>query len=553
MKSRDLLAILLVATSFVSLSCQEKREPPTGATFSFVNRGDIITLDLNQMSYLQDFRVIYALREGLFTYDAAKNFSPTPALAKSWELSDDKRVWTFKLHDGARWSNGDPVVAGDFVFSWRNLLESPGEYTYLFYYIRNAKAYEDAYRERTGMSFDEVGIKAPDDHTLVVMLNDPVPFLPDLLAFPPFYPRHAGSMEKFKQTDAKGRVSYSADYTRPGNVVTNGPFELSQWEPGRTLVMKRSETYWKKSAIRLERIEMVVNNDPQSAFVQYDQGRVDWLADVSAEIAFQLKQQNRPDLRVGPAFGTAFLTVNCAERVAELGDKKNPLSDARVRRALSMAIDRDYIVNSITRMGERPANAYVPPGFFEGWTSTPIPLLDIERARQLLADAGYPSGQGMPTISIAYNSENPTRKELAEYMAFQWKQKLGVPCELRPLELKTYRNYITSKQYTLGLAAWYGDYMDVSTFTDKYLSTSLNNDSNWGPPAYDQLLLQASKEPDEKKRLDLLMRAEAMINTELPIIPLYYYVNVTLHRDNVKGIVNNPKNLIVWKDVFVER
>jgi oligopeptide transport system substrate-binding protein len=553
MKLRTLLAIVLIAVLFVSLSCQERRQGPGAASFSFINRGDIITLDINQMSYLQDFRITYALREGLFTYDPSKNFSPVPALATSWTQSDDKRVWTFRLRTDAKWSNGDPVVAGDFVFSWRHLLESPGEYTYLLYYIRNAKAYEDAYREQSGMSFAEVGVAAPDDHTLVVTLNDPVPFLPDLLAFPPFYPRHAASMEKFKQTDAKGRVSYSAEYTRPGNVVTNGPFELVQWEPGRTLVMKRSETYWNKSAVRLERIEMVVNNDPQSAFVQYDQGRVDWLADVSAEIAFQLKQQNRPDLRVGPAFGTAFLTVNCAEKVGELRDNKNPLSDVRVRQALSMAIDRDYIVNSITRMGERPANAYVPPGFFDGWTSTPAPTLNIEEAKKLLAEAGYPGGQGMPTISIAYNSESPTRKELAEYLSFQWKQKLGVPCELRPLELKTYREYITTKQYTLGLAAWYGDYMDPSTFTDKYLSTSLNNDSNWGPRAYDELLLQASKEPDEKKRLGLLMQAEAMINTELPVIPLYYYVNVTLHRDNVKGLLTNPKNLIVWKDVFVER
>jgi len=522
-------------------------------TFRFINRGDVITLDLNQMSYLQDFRITYAMREGLFTYDPNQNFKALPALAASHETSPDQLTWTFKLRPDAKWADGTPVTAGDFLFSWRLMLESPGEYTYLFYYLKNAKAYEKAYLDGQPFDVNTVGMAAPDDQTLVVTLQNPVPFLPDLLAFPPFYPRHAKSMEPFKQTGENGKATYAPAYTRPENVVGNGPFKLTVWEPGKRLRLEKSDSYWDKANVELDAIEMVVNNDPQSAFVQYDQGKVDWLADVAPELAFGAKQQGRPDLRVNTAFGTAFFTVNCAPEVPEIAGAKNPLADVRVRRALAHGIDKDYIVRNITRMGEPVASAYVPPGFFDGWQSTPSPGYDLEAAKRLLAEAGFEGGRGMPTLAIAYNSDSPARKQIAEYLAFQWRNQLGVPVDLKPLELKTYRSYLTTKQYTLGLAAWYGDYMDPSTFTDKYRRAALNNDSNWGPDEYERLVEAAEREPDPAKRQDLLERAEAMINTDLPIIPLFHYVNVSMHRDHVVGNIANPKNLVVWKDVDLRR
>lgn len=519
--------------------------------FAFINRGDIITLDLNQMSYLQDFRISYATREGLYTYDPA-TLDPIPSLAASHTLSDDKRVWTFTLQSDGRWSNGDPVTAHDFVFSWRNLLESPGEYTSLLYYIKGAEAYEDSYRDGKGMSFDEVGVKAVDDRTLVVTLTDPVPFFPDLMAFPTFYPRHAKSMERFKQADAKGRVSYDPAYTRPPDVVLNGPFVLKEWTPGKQLVLERNPQYRAKDQVKSERIVMIVNNDPQSAFVQYEAGEVDWMADVAPEIGFNLKQQGRQDLKVVDAYGTAFLTFNCGPTAPELGDNvKNPLADQKVRQALAMTVDKNQIVNNITRMGEKPANWYVPAQFFKGWKSKPAPSFDVEGARKLLAEAGYPEGKGFPALSICYNSESPVRKDMAEFLRNQWRRHLGINVELRAMELKGYRNYVTNKQYTVALVAWYGDYKDPSTWTDKYHSRSLNNDSNWGPPEYDALLARAAKETDEAKRFEMLMEAESMINTQLPIVPLYYYVNFTLQRDWVRGLIPNAKNITIWNGVHV--
>lgn len=547
-----LVRVLVFLISLISLiSCDRRPDRPAGE-FRFINRGDIITLDLNNMSYLQDFRVTQAIREGLYTFDP-DTFKPLPALAVEDSVSPDGKTWTFKLRHDARWDNGDPVVAEDFIFSWKLLLESPGEYTYLLHYIEGAEAFQQARSEGKEVSFDQtVGVQAPDAHTLVVRLVNPVPFFRDLMAFPTFYPRHARSMEPFKVTDAQGRTSYKPEYTRPPHVVTNGPFKLVKWESGRLLRMEPNEYYWDRSSVKLKAIVNIVSNDPQSAFLQYEQGEVDWLADVSQDIAFPLKEKGRSDLRVAPAFGTAFITVNCAPTVPELKGDTNPFSDPRVRTAVSMAIDRDRLIASVTRMGEKPAFHYMPPGFFQGYQSYPVRNDGIESARKLLAEAGYPDGKGFPTVSLIYNSDNTIRRDLAASISNQLRTNLGINVESKGIELKSYRAQLTGRQYTLGLAAWFGDYMDPSTFMDKYLSSSENNDSNWGPKEYDELIARARREADPIKRYALLGEAESMINSDLPIIPLYHYVNISLHRDNVRGLYTNAKNLTLFKPISLE-
>ena len=548
------------------------------ADFAFINRGDIITLDLNQMSYLQDFRVTYGIREGLYSYDTV-DLKPIASGAVDFTLSDDKRVWTFRLRPEARWSNGDPVVAGDYLFAWRRMLEEPGEYTYLFDYIKGAKQYGtdvtayneylravDAHtRDRNkpkperapqNPDFTKVGIEATSTHAFRVTLTDPVPFLLDLVAFPPFYPLHAKSMEPFKQTDPiTGSTSYNNQFTRAGNVITNGPYELAAWDFKRRLLFRKSEAYWDKASVLSDTIEMIVNENPLAQFLAYDAGDIDWLADVNSDLAAELKAKGRPDLRVMPAFGTAFLTFNCMPEFLSGTDGvsgRNPLNDERVRQALALSIDRQYIVDNITRMGEPVASTYVPPGALPGWQSTPGYGLDVARARKLLADAGYDGGRGFPRLPIIFNSDNPTRRTLVQSLKNQWKANLGVDIDIQGFELKSYRNRVTEKRYAIAPVGWYGDYMDASTFTDKYLSTSLQNDCAWGSKRYDDLCFQATKEPDEGKRLRLLEEAERLLLAEAPIVPLYTYVSVWMHRDNVKGIHPNPKLLTMFKALKVE-
>jgi oligopeptide transport system substrate-binding protein len=561
------------------------------ADFSFINRGDIYTLDLNQMSYMQDFRLTYGIREGLYSPDPT-TFRPVPAGAVSHELSDDKRVWTFRLRPEARWSNGDPVTAHDYVFSWRRMLEDPGEYTYLFYYVKNAHAYEKAYVAGKPFDFATVGMRAVDDHTFRVELDDPVTYLLELLAFPPFYPRHERSMAPFRSEvtdDATGvtRAYYDAAYTRPPHVVTNGPYVLTAWEYKVRLILEKSPTYWDRDSVHTERMEMVVNENALSQFLQYEAGVVDWVADVTnKDQAAELKKAGRTDLHTSPAFGTAFLTLLCRPNLpASVGGGKNPLADVRVRQALSMTIDRKFITEHVTRMGELPARTYLPPdGTLPEFRWLPGPYspregspaayapeqlrdllpdttnphgpglpYDVERARALLAEAGFPNGRGFPTLPVLWNNDNPTRGKIAQALKDQWKQTLGIDVESQQIEGKVFKERVSKKDYAIATVAWYGDYPDASTFTDKYLSTSLQNDSDWQNPQFDALCAKAKKEGDPQKRGAILSEAEHLIDTEVPIIPVYHYVNVSLSKPYVEGVLPNPRNMTIFKGVRVRK
>jgi oligopeptide transport system substrate-binding protein len=502
------------------------------------------------MGYVQDFRLSYALREGLCMY-AFEDLTPTPAGAERVELSADKRVYTFRLRPGAVWSNGDPVVAGDYVFAWRRMLESPGEYSYLFYYIRNAKAYQDSFAAGGGMTFDEVGIRAVDDRTLVVTLDNPVAFFLDLVAFTPFYPMHEPSMRPFAVTDAKGRVSYRPEFTRPPHVVTNGAFNLVSWEFKKRVRAEKSRTYWDRDKVKLNSIEFVVNEDRLSQILMYESGAVDWVADVASDVAAELKQRGRDDLVVRPGFGTQYISVNTAPAVHGVRGK-NPLSDVRVRQAIAMAIDKGHICENITRMGERPATTYVPPGIFRGYRTEEGLPYDPARARQLLAEAGYPNGEGCPEIPLIYNSAIPVYRDTAQAMRNQLRANLNVTLSLEGLDGQLVRQRYQEKRYAMGISKWTGDYADVSTFTDKYLSSSLNNDTNWGPAEFDRLCDEATREPDAEKRLRLLERAERIINTELPVIPLLHFVNLDWCRPYAK-VRFNSRMTTVWKGIEIDR
>jgi oligopeptide transport system substrate-binding protein len=577
------LGLVVLLTGSLIWSGGLKDQPR--ADFAFINRGDIYTLDLNQMSYMQDFRLTYGIREGLYTPES-ETLKPIPSGAVGYELSDDKRVWTFHLRPECRWSNGDPVRAQDYVFSWRRMLEEPGEYTYLFYYIRNAEAYEKSYTDGQPIDFKTVGIEAVDDLTFRVSLIEPVPYLLELVAFPIFYPRHEKSMEAFKVVldEKTGHYSYRNEYTRPPHVVTNGPFVLKDWDFKVRLVLEKSPTYWDRDHVKCNRLEMVVNNSPLSQFLQYEAGAVDWMADVPVDLAPELKAKGRTDLRSSPAFATAFLTFLCQEKLPPdiLNGAKNPLMDIRVRQALAMSIDKQFIVENITRMGELPARTYLPPdgtlpdfrwkpGPFDTRTSSyddkemralltrsqanegPGLPYDVEKARKLLAEAGYPNGHGFPRLPIYYNTDSTARVKITQVLKNQWKQNLGIDIDIQGSEGKIYRNLVSKKQYAIAPVAWYGDYPDVSTFTDKYLSASLQNDADYRNPIFDDLCARAAKEPDATKRIELLSQAEHLLDTEVPIVPLYHYVNTTLSRDGVHGCLPNPRSVTIFKGVWVER
>ncbi len=544
------IAGLTAVTAAASAAVADDR-----ADFTFINRGEVGTLDPNRMSWMQDIRIGYALWEGLYALDG-DTLAPIPGAAAKVEVSDDKKTYTFTLRDNGKWSNGDAVTTADFAFAWRRMLEEPGDYTYLFHYIKGAQAYEQAYlQDNKAADFKTVGIEVVSPTVLKITLESPCPFFLDLAAFPPFFPLNEKSLEKFKQVDPKsGRVSYGGEFTQPPNLVTNGPYRLDKWQlkVGQHLVA--NPHYWDAASVQSKTIDALSVDDPILGLQKYELGDVDWIADTTGEIAANLKEKGRQDVKVFPSFGTYFYSFNCKEKLPN-GDK-NPLADVRVRQALAMSIDRRPIVKNVTRLGEAPANLYVPPVFPDYPTPTGLPMLDgksnadvLAQARKLLAEAGYPGGQGFPDLKIMYNTDVAEHQAIAEIVARQWKKNLGITLTLDGIEIKQFQTRLHGKDYAISRASWYGDYNDVSTFTDKYKGDSLNNDSAWVNAEYDKLLVAATLEPDVKKRLALLAQAEQILVNEVPILPMYFYVNKYVMRDNVSGIPLNPRNMVVFKKV----
>jgi oligopeptide transport system substrate-binding protein len=668
------LGMVALLVGSMMLSGGAARKP---AEFPFVNRGDVYTLDINNMSQLQDFRIMYAIREGLYA-NAPVTYETIPAGALGYDLSPDKKTWTFHLRPQCRWTNGDPVTADDYVFSWRRMLEQPGDYTYLFYYLQNAREYENSYARGDPIDFKTVGMEAVDPLTLRIRLVSPVPFLLDLAAFPPFYPRNERSMAKFRNfsessdnhddvmdifgqyldaaqkvdgngspsevadrfsklvrsshpldaaavqnwlhlakgfeittrnqaelldalavfaamnplqgmpptknatminTDAESgddvlsplppaeklrrmlakrfvRYTYNKHYTLPPDVVTNGPFFLNLWEFKRRLV--KSDNYWDREHVKVNSIEMVVVENKSSQMLAYQSGAVIWDSDVDDEEGDQLRKSNvdyRNDLHSSPAFGTYFISLMCQPMLPNsVGQGKNPLADVRVRQALAMAIDKQEIITKVENMGELPARTYFPPdGTLPKFLFVPGPYdadqskrytfeqvqqmlksslggpgpglpYDVKRARELLAEAGYPSGQGFPALPLMLKTTSEESRYICQILKYQWKSALGIDIDLRPQEAKIYRDSMDKKDFCMGPSSWYGDYPDVSTFTDKYLSTSLNNESGWKNAQFDKYCDQARYELDPAKRLEILAQAENLIDTEVPVIPIYHYV-----------------------------
>jgi oligopeptide transport system substrate-binding protein len=572
------------------------------ADFSFINRGEIGTLDPNRMSWMQDIRLGYALWEGLYALDP-KTLDAVPGCAEV-EVSPDKTVYTFHIRPTAKWSNGDDVLARDFYFAWRRMLEEPGDYTYLLHSIKGSEEYEKAFPdyvkartaayEQWDKEKDALGPHAApppepkvnppadisglalfpaDPRMLRVTLTQPVAFFPDVVAFPPMFPLNEKSMEEFLDKNAfqhTGRRIYDKEFTRPPKLVTNGAYRLQSWEFKRRLRIEANPYYWDRANVKSKVIDQVSAEDPQWAYEMYNSGGVDWLSEIPGDIGAELKAKGEQaradnparrlkglppldehrDLHVFTSFGTYFYSFNCQPKLNN--GAMNPFADVRVRRALTMVVDKKEIVDTITRLGEQPATTYIPVGAFPRYHSPEGIPRDVEKARQLLAEAGYPQGRGFPSVSLLFNNEGQ-HGPIAENVHRQWQDKLGIDIRLEGIEIKQFRDRLHSKDYAVCRASWYGDYNDPSTFTDKYLPDGGNNDSGWNNDAYADLCKKAGTEPDADKRLRYFEQAEKVLLDEAPILPIYSYVNSYLFRDNVTGLPLNSRAMVMFKSIEVKR
>lgn len=521
---------LVTAVCALALSaCGDRTTAP--ADLVFINGAEVGSLDPAQVSAQVDGRVVTSLFEGLMRYNSQGRAEPGVSLEPS--VSPDGLTYTFPFRDTARWSNGEPVTSRDFMLSWNRFLRpaTAADYASIFYCIKKAEAYNTG----TITDFNEVGVKAPDDRTLVVTLENPVPYFKDLIAFMAFCPIHVPSFEKL-----------GAAYFKPGQLVGNGPYQLKEWRLNDRIRLERNPTYWDAANVKMASVDVLPIDNPSTAVNLFLTGGSDLMMDkglIPNALADELRK--KPYFHHKPFLATWFIRFNA---------KRKPYDDPRVRKALTLVLDRDRIVNAVTRLGEVPAFTITPPGTGDNYQPPAGLRPDIAEAKRLLAAAGFPDGRGFPVLSFLYPSKFPSDRGIAVELQSMWQRHLGITVALTSEEYKTYLDSQKKVDYDVCRSSWVGDYNDPNTFLDMFLTTSGNNRTGWSSAAYDALISLAAAEADATKRYAILKQAETqLIETECVIAPVYHYVGVQFYQPEFLGgveanlIDEHPLRCMFWK------
>lgn len=595
---------LITLIAAIALSAAADRPLPR-ADFTFINRGDVTTLDVHQMSWMMDLRMARLLCEGLVRPNIfTREYTLEPAAAESLpEISPDGRTYTFHLRQNARWSNGEPVTARDYLFSWRRAMlpENSTDYTTLFWLMEGGREFFDlrtadlkahaerakslsaverraaaqALWEKSCADFDRLlNLHAPDDYTLVFTLTRRVPYFLDLMSMPVFYPVYPPLVTAHDSVDPdSARVKTDPSWTKAGTFITNGPFRLSVWRFKRDMRLEANPHYWNLAALNVRTIAIPTVEDPNAAVMAFRTGAVDWVSDVNTgyrgelisqkeayyadhraeyaplasqaldpiEIDRHLPPDPRATMHAYPAFGTYFYNFNCRPKLPD--GRANPFADPKVRRAFAMSIDKQVLARDVRRSGEVATDVLIPPGSINGYRSPRGLPFDPAQGRALLAEAGYPDPAKFPAVEILFNKDSG-HDLIAEFIARQWQSNLGVPVQLLTKEIKVFRDDLRSGTFMTSRAGWYGDYGDPTTFLEINRTADGNNDRGYSNAAYDALLDRAESERDAGTRLELLHEAERMIvEDEVPLIPLFVQNNFYLfdaHR--LSGISSHPRS-----------
>jgi oligopeptide transport system substrate-binding protein len=498
------------------------------ADLTLSNGDEPQTLDPAIVTGQLEGRICLALFEGLTTRSA--NGDTIPGMAASWEISPDGLTYTFHLRPEAKWSNGDPLTASDFVNSWERTLnpETGSEYSYQLYYLLNGEAYGTGKLK----DFSQVGVKAPDDHTLVVTLAHPTAYFLELTSFQTLVPVHLLTVKKF------GR-----QWTKPGNMVSNGPYVLKEWRFRNYILVEANPYYWRP--VPLHRIKVLPTNNPNTTFNLFFSHKTDLVLDTRSIPSTLVKDiKDKPYFHSTPFGATSFLRFNV---------KRKPFDDVRVRKALALALDKQDIVTKITRAGEPVANTLVPPGN-KGYTPPTGLVYNPDDARRLLAEAGYPGGKGFPDVNLLYAARGTGPGQVAEEMQALWQRELGITSiHLRGQEWGVYLNTQQLVDFDLSLSAWIGDYNDPQTFIDMFVTDGGNNETGWGDPQYDQMLATSENTADPAQRMQILHDMEKiLVEDQVPIVPIYFWVGMALYdSDKVGGFEPNFVDDHRWGEFYL--
>lgn len=529
MKIARTLGCLLITVCLAACSGASK---PQERILHVGNRSELQDLDPHLCSGVAEFRALGALFEGLCTLDT-ETMEPLPGAAASWEVSPDGLVYTFHLQPKGRWSDGTPLRAEDFVFSWQRMLTPAmgAEYAYLLHCLKNGKAFN------TGeiKDFAEVGVEAVDPLTLRVTLERPTPYFLSMQIHFAWHPVPRHVIEKFGPVDARGSA-----WTRTGNHVGNGPYRLRDWRPDEVLRCERNPSYWNAASLQNDGVYFYPISNEQQEERRFRQGELDLTYTVPMHAIERYQREAPESIVIAPYLQTYFYRFNCS---------KPPFNDPRVRQAFGLALDREEVARNVVKAGEAAAYTFVPPGT-AGYTATYRVSTDLARAQALLAEAGYPGGQGLPPIDLLYNTSE-TDKLISEAVQRIWKEALGADVRLLNQEYRVYLSSMSNLDYGICRSTWLGDVLDPVNFLECFLTGEGNNRSGYTSPDYDQLIQQIYHEPDAAKRLALQQQAEQRLLEDAPITPLLHMTQKFLRSPKVDGIEPNLLGYIRWQDLRI--
>lgn len=496
------------------------------------NGAEVQSLDPHKIEGVPESNVNRDLFEGLVIGDL--NGHPVPGVAESWDNKDFK-VWTFHIRKDAKWSDGSPVTAQDFVYSWQRLADPKTASPYASYLQYGHVANVDDIIAGKKPATD-LGVKAIDDKTFEVTLSEPVPYFYKLLVHPSVSPVPKAAIEK-----------YGEKWTQPANIVTNGAYKLKDWVVNERIVLERNTNYWDNAKTVINQVTYLPISSEVTDVNRYRSGEIDMTYNnMPIELFQKLKKEIPKEVHVDPYLCTYYYEIN---------NQKAPFTDVRVRTALKLALDRDIIVNKVKNQGDLPAYSYTPP-YTDGmklvepeWFKWSQEKRN-EEAKKLLAEAGYTADKPL-TFNLLYNTSD-LHKKLAIAVASIWKKNLGANVKLENQEWKTFLDSRHQGTFDVARAGWCADYNEPTSFLNTMLSDSSNNTAHYKSPAFDKIIGDTLQVTDEAKRADLYAQSEQQLDKDSAIVPVYYYVNARLVKPWVGGYTGkDPLDNIYVKNLYI--
>lgn len=527
---KKLIAIALVLImAFCVFGCTTSTEDFEIAV-NFASEPNTIDPALN--SAVDGAVMINHIFEGLYKWVDDGSGNATLALGQAKEVTPnaDKTVYTVKLRDDIKWSDGKDVVAADFVYAWQRLVDpnTAADYCYMADIILNANEIMAGEMDKS-----ELGVKAIDEKTLEITLHTACPYFEEIMAFPALMPIRSDIIEQ-----------YGDQWTfSPETYIGNGQYKMAEWSHNEFIKLVPSETYYDVDKLGPKVIKFALMDDTNAIYAAYRSGSLNFIQEVPVDEIPGLLSSG--ELKVHPYLGTYYCCFNTS---------KAPFDDVRVREAFSLVIDRNYIVENVTKTGQKPATAFVPsgisdaPGAKDDFRAVGGDYMDVsaekyqescERARQLLAEAGYPNGEGFPIVEYLYNTSDNHRL-IGEALQNMWQTELGVTVNLVNQEWNTFLDTRKNGDYSIARNGWIADYNDPMSFLDMWLTGGGNNDAQYSNPDYDALIMQAKSTSDLAERMSLMHQAEDILMGQDVVHAAIYFYTDKYMAQGIKGMYFTP-------------